>query len=89
MPIYKYICNVCQETSTFMHASEDIRTDCKKCEEKNTLSKLLAKPLISKNINKNEQDSTIGEVTKEFIEKNREILKQQKKEYSNKHYDKS
>ena len=89
MPIYKYKCESCEETSTFMHPSSETRTDCKKCESENSLVKLLGRPVITKSVAAGDKDSTVGEVTKKFIEENREILNQQKKEYSKKHYDKS
>ena len=87
MPIYRYECNSCKEVSSYMHGYDEVRLDCEKCESKNTLVKVLGKPLISKN--KNKEDSSVGEITNKFIEENREILKKQKKEYSKKEYDKS
>lgn len=90
MPIYKYKCELCEEISSFMHSSCEIRTDCERCESKDSLIKLLAKPMIIKNTGTTKNDNpNVGEITKKFIEENRDILKQQKKEYSNKHYDKS
>tara|TARA_B100000242_G_scaffold206405_1_gene149756 strand:+ start:265 stop:528 length:264 start_codon:yes stop_codon:yes gene_type:complete len=87
MPIYRYECKSCKEVSSYMHGYDEVRLDCEKCESKNTLVKILGKPLISKN--KNKEDSSVGEITNKFIEENREILNKQKKEYSNKQYDKS
>tara|TARA_R100001591_G_C4318494_1_gene174877 strand:+ start:231 stop:497 length:267 start_codon:yes stop_codon:yes gene_type:complete len=88
MPIYKYKCKACEETSTFMHLSSETRTNCDKCNSKDTLVKILSKPVITKK-NKLSTTDTVGEITKKFIEENREILDKQKKEYSNKSYDKS
>ena len=87
MPIYRYECKSCKKISSYMHGYDEVRLDCEKCESKNTLVKILGKPLISKN--KNKEDSSVGEITNKFIEENREILNKQKKEYSNKQYDKS
>jgi len=89
MPIYKYKCEKCEEHSTFMHASSEVRTDCEKCESKNSLVKLLGNPTIKKGNTIADKDSSVGELTKKFIEENREILNQQKKQYSKKQYDKS
>ena len=72
-----------------MHGSSEIRIDCDKCESKNSLVKLLAKPIISKNTTTKKDSPNIGEVTKKFIEENRDILNKQKKEYSNKQHGKS
>ena len=85
MPIYKYKCNVCESTISFMHSSSEIRLDCEKCESKNSLVKLLAKPIITKK--ENENNPNIGEITKKFIEENRDILNKQKEEYSSEQYD--
>ena len=89
MPIYKYKCENCNEDSTFMHAYGETRFDCEKCESKNTLVKLIAKPTIVKTKKTvNGKDSDVGEITKQFIEENREVLNKQKEEYSKKQYDK-
>lgn len=89
MPIYKYECTVCKQISKFMHASTETRTDCGKCGAEKSLVKHLAKPFIDKGKKTSKKDSTVGEVTKKFIEENRKVLEDQKKEYSNKQYDKS
>ena len=89
MPIYKYKCESCEEVFSFIHLSSDTRTDCEKCETKNSLVKLLARPLILKNTETNKDNPNVGEITKKFIEENRDILNKQKEEYSNKQYDKS
>tara|TARA_B100000085_G_scaffold131650_1_gene119917 strand:+ start:6208 stop:6474 length:267 start_codon:yes stop_codon:yes gene_type:complete len=88
MPIYKYLCSECGEESMYMHSSEELKFDCEKCNLTNTLSKMLNKPNIIKSKNENKK-SKVGEVTKQYIEDNREILKQQKEELKKKTYDKS
>jgi hypothetical protein len=73
-----------------MHPSSESRHDCEKCEDTNSLVKLMTKPNISKNNSvQKASEPAIGEITKQFIEENREILNNQKKQYSNKNYDKS
>ena len=89
MPIYKYECKSCNEIISFMHDYSELRYDCPKCESKNSLVKLLGKPIIRKGSTKNKDDSNTGDITKKFIEENRDILNKQKKEYSSKEYDKS
>ena len=86
MPIYRYLCSECDEESVFMHASTEVRTDCEKCDAKGVLTKMLNKPTIVKNKNK---DTKVGEITKKYIEDNRDILNQQKEELKKKTYDKS
>jgi hypothetical protein len=72
-----------------MHAYGDTRTDCDLCETKNTLVRLLAKPIINKSNTTSGKDNPVGELTKKYIEENRKVLEDQKKEYSKKEYDKS
>ncbi len=60
--------------------------ECKHCGKQGTLVRLLNKPYIAK---KKESSSNTGDVTKKFIEENRKILEQQKKEIKEKTYDES
>tara|TARA_Y100000034_G_scaffold125866_1_gene176237 strand:+ start:1271 stop:1495 length:225 start_codon:yes stop_codon:yes gene_type:complete len=59
------------------HGIEETFTDCKKCEELKTMKKLLSTPLALKK--PPSTDKKVGDITKEYIEANREVLKQQKK----------
>lgn len=61
-----------------MHLSNDSLVDCVKCSQSGSLSRILGKPHIRKTQNI-ETDPTDGNLTKKFIEENREILNQQKK----------
>ena len=88
MPIYKYLCSECEQESVYMHPSEELKDDCEKCNSRNSLSKMLNRPNIIKN-NPENKDGKVGEITKKYIEDNREILKQQKEELKKKNYDKS
>jgi len=65
---------------------EESLKDCSHCESKDSLIRLLNKPYINK-VNKSSE--TTGNITKQFIEENRKILEQQKKEIKEKTYDKS
>ncbi|MBL18409.1 MAG: hypothetical protein CMC82_01075 [Flavobacteriaceae bacterium] len=90
MPIYNYKCVECDEISTFMHAYGEVQKDCEKCDTKDSLVKLMSKPTILKTKSKTAgEDSEVGNLTKQFIEENREVLNKQKEEYSKKQYDKS
>ena len=66
----------------------DIVPICDKCETENSLTRLLNKPFINKKVKNNDTENT-GELTKKYIEDNRDILEQQKKEIKNRTYDKS
>ena len=73
-----------------MHAYGEVQKDCEKCDTKDSLVKLMSKPTILKTkLNTAGEDSEVGNLTKQFIEENREVLNKQKEEYSKKQYDKS
>ena len=80
MPRYRYQCNECQEIITVFHGIEEGYEDCNKCEQKQTMEKLLSAPFIIKKEIPNNLDRPVGEITTEYIEINREILEQQKEE---------
>lgn len=47
MPIYEYECSACGQRSEFIQKFSDAaKTDCEKCGEKNSLSKLISSPAI-------------------------------------------
>ena len=79
MPRYQYECKVCGVTSIVIHLMDEIYEDCEKCENSGSMTKLLSTAYI-KTKNKPEQTQKIGDLTKKFIEENRNILKQQQKE---------
>ena len=89
MPIYKYRCTECEHILTAMHSSKEVRKDCEECEGTDTLVKLLNKVHVKKSTPTSSESSSTGELTKKFIEENREILKNQKEEVRARTYDKS
>ena len=92
MPRYRYQCQKCEIVSIIFHTlNEEIITDCDACGAEDTLIKILSTPFMNsgtKNIDSNSKKN-VGELTKKFIEDNREILKNQKKEIKNKSHDKT
>ena len=78
MPIFSYCCAECDEITKTMHLIGEDLTDCPQCEEKNSLSKMLTQPFAQKKGAPN--PSKTGDLTKKFIEENRKVLEQQKKE---------
>lgn len=86
MPIFKYSCENCNEITKVIHMIGDDLEECPHCDSKGTLVRLLNKPYVTKT---KENSNTTGDITKKFIEENREILEQQKKEIREKVYDKS
>ena len=85
MPRYRYKCSSCEAELEIFHTLKEKFTDCTECEEENTLKKMLSKPFISKNRPENKKN--IGNITKKFIEENREVLAKQKEEIKNETYD--
>ena len=85
MPRYRYMCSNCGFTKVFFHGiSESIET-CENCDEltmEKDYSALFMSP-AAKERSKNE----VGKITKEYIEENKEILKQQKKEAESEIYE--
>jgi len=68
-----------------MHLIGEDLTDCPQCGKENSLSKMLTTPFAQKKRAPN--PSKTGDLTKKFIEENRDILKKQKQEYSSEQYD--
>jgi putative FmdB family regulatory protein len=86
MPIFKYNCEKCEEITTVMHMIGDNLLTCPHCNEEGHMTRLLNKPYITK---KKENPNNVGDLTKKFIEENREVLEQQKKEIKEQTYDES
>jgi len=89
MPRYRYQCEKCDVIATIFHTLDEETTDCSACGAKGTLNKLLSTPFIKKSTNHDKQEQKVGEITKKYIEDNREILKNQKKEAKSKSHDKT
>ncbi len=81
MPRYMYFCDDCQDNFTVFHGLNDIQNFCLMCESEN-INKMLTKPIHLKV----KKDKLTGNLTKKYIEENKEILKNLKKE-ARKNYD--
>ena len=88
MPRYRYECQICNVEILVRHAISDTLVDCAACGADNSLKKLLSKPLCIKK-KPTSRGTKVGEITKQYIEENREILEQQKKEAKSKSYEPS
>tara|TARA_A100001515_G_scaffold67705_1_gene53855 strand:+ start:2207 stop:2455 length:249 start_codon:yes stop_codon:yes gene_type:complete len=77
MPRYQYSCKKCGLISNFIHLSDEVETDCAKCNSTDTLVKLLTNFSTSKKSNKSQK---AGQLTEEFIEDSRQELERQKEE---------
>ena len=84
MPRYNYQCSVCQHTQTVFLSMAEVLEDCPECGEKKSMVKLFSK-FFSNSTTEDKQK--VGNVTKEYIEKNREILKEAIKEAQGTEYE--
>jgi len=85
MPRYKYRCSQCELSKAVFHLISETLNDCEECGGVDTMEKLVSTPHIKKEITL-EKDK-VGEITKEYIEANREILEQQKQEAKEESYE--
>ena len=88
MPRYKYECSKCNHLVIAFHRLKDTVTDCITCDSKNTMKRLLSRPIIVQE-SECELEQEVGELTKEHIEANREILKEQKEKAKKENYEPS
>jgi putative FmdB family regulatory protein len=77
MPRYRYMCDECTAIVTVMHTISETLTDCPQCKAENSMKKMLSTPHIP-STNKPDVDASIGTITREYIELNRELLKEEK-----------
>jgi len=83
MPRYKYVCLECEVESIQVHGISESAVDCGLCETSGSLQRSLTTPTISRRrLSKQKQE--VGSLTNEYIEENRKILKDMKKEIVNK-----
>ena len=85
MPRYRYMCHLCMKEFTAIHSWEETQDNCIHCES-TEITKLLTKP--SKTISV-EQTQAVGQITKEYIDSNKEILEDLRKESRNENYEPS
>ena len=86
MPRYKFQCSECENIYIVFLGINETMTDCETCGSENTMIKMYDK-FFSK-VEKKATEKT-GNITKKYIEDNREILKQQKQESRNTDYEPS
>ena len=86
MPRYKYHCAMCDYTKTYFHGINDIIEVCENCDE-STMKKVLGKFNLKNK--KKTLPEQVGSLTKEYIEANREILEEQRKQAKEEKYESS
>ena len=78
MPRYVYFCKKCEDHFQVWHGMKEKQKTCQLCEEVDCLLKVPQMPIV-KSSEPKKSDKT-GALTKEYIEKNKELLKEMKKE---------
>lgn len=84
MPRYRYRCEGCEEEFVALHSFSEQKESCDLCGHE-SITKMLGKPIV---LNKKTTNSRgTGDLTNEYIEANRELLKEMKEEASNGFYE--
>jgi putative FmdB family regulatory protein len=82
MPVYTYKCKSCETQFDTFHEMSTRLTDCEKCGKVDSLKKVL-----SSSISVKEKDNS-GQLVKNYIEDNKEILKEELKNVKRQDYNK-
>ena len=78
MPKYCYKCSECGSEVEVRHGMTERLTDCKVCDNQGVLTRI---PQLTNIVRKQEQgERKTGSLVKDYIQQNKEILKEQKKE---------
>ena len=80
MPRYRYMCEGCEQEFVAFHSFSDIQEECLLCGHE-SVTKMVGKPIVLNKKLTNSKDT--GSLTNEYIEANRELLKDMKEEASN------
>ena len=86
MPRYRYMCHTCMHEFVVFHSFKERQESCTSCESQE-ISKLLTKPYKVEVSNDVEQIT--GQITKEYIESNKEILEDLKNSSKSENYEPS
>lgn len=84
MPRYVYHCSSCEGDFQVRHGIKEVQEVCQLCQEVGNLRRIPQMPRIAK---KREQNQKVGSLTKDYIEQNRELLKEMKRDSRNVEYD--
>ena len=78
MPRYLYECENCGETETVIHGIKEVHSTCSTCQSIDCMQKLFTNSFAIKKNTKILRDAPmVGELTKQYIEENRTILKEE------------
>lgn len=89
MPRYCYHCESCDKEFIVFHGINEQFDKCTLCDAKKSVTRLLSTPTVIKNNTDNKNDKSVGTLTKEYIELNKEILLQEKAKAKEEEYEPS
>ena len=89
MPRYNYHCSECKEVSVYRLSMNEEPVACTICHATGSLSKTFTNNTFMFNNTATSNENKVGDITKKYIEENREILKQQIKEAKKEEYEPS
>ena len=84
MPRYLYRCEGCEQEFVAFHSLSDTQEICLLCGHE-SVTKIVGKPVVLNKKLTNSKDA--GSLTNEYIEANRELLKEMKREASDGFYE--
>ncbi len=87
MPRYQYKCAVCEFTKTYFHSISDTIETCESCGQE-TMEKVFTNKFFTFN-KKGTKPEKIGNLTKKYIEENKEILENEKQKAKEEIYEPS
>ena len=87
MPRYNYQCSNCHTCVTIIHLMDEEIDFCTNCKEFGTMVKQLTKPTFS--AKQDNSKNTVGTLTKEYIELNKQLLEEEKQKARSELYDKT
>ena len=88
MPRYNYRCDICENNIIIFHGINEIYENCENCAEDGTMVKVFSSPIHIKK-KPHTKEKKVGELTKEYIESNKEILEEEKQKAKEATYDAS
>jgi hypothetical protein len=84
MPRYSYKCATCLHESLIFHLIGEAVDICTNCTNTDTMERQLTTPTY---LSKVEKQDKVGDVTKEYIEANKELLESERQKAKSKNYE--
>ena len=78
MPRYVYRCDNCNSYFQVSHGMREVQESCQLCEQTGFLTRVPQMPHVKKQFV--ESNNKVGQTVKDYIEENRDLLQEMKKE---------